>query len=84
MAELGIQVLPNWPGYSPDLNPQENVWAWAEDEFREHELKSDAFDDFKKRVIKAVRNYPSGEKLVKSMTERMQEVVGLKGAMISH
>ena len=29
MARAGIEVLKNWPGYSPALNPQENVWSKA-------------------------------------------------------
>ena len=27
MENLSIQVLPNWPPYSPDLNIIETVWA---------------------------------------------------------
>ena len=30
MDEVGIRILPRWPGYSPDLNPQENVWPWMQ------------------------------------------------------
>jgi hypothetical protein len=41
MTEVGLTVLPNWPRYSPDLNPQENVWAWAEERLR-------SFETFKK------------------------------------
>ena len=82
MKDFGVTTLPSWPKYSPDLNPQENVWSWAEDEHREHELRKDTFEVFKQRVLKAVKAYPSGEKLVASMAERMQEVVDLKGAMI--
>ena len=82
MKDFGINVFPDWPKYSPDINPQENVWSWAEDEHRERELKSDTFDVFKQRVLKAVRKYPGSDKLVGSMAVRMQEVVDLKGAMI--
>ena len=30
----GMSVLPNWVAHSPDMNPQENVWAWAEKKLR--------------------------------------------------
>ena len=29
MTECGIKALPDWPGYSPELNPQEHVWTRA-------------------------------------------------------
>ena len=81
MKEAGITTLPGWPKYSPDLNPQENVWAWAEDEHRKHEKPNDSFEVFKTRVRKAVTAYPSGEKLFPSMAKRCKQVIANEGGM---
>ena len=45
-SEFGIEALPDWPKYSPDLNPQENVWGWVEQALRKKEKRSDAFTGF--------------------------------------
>ena len=82
MAELGIQVLPNWPGYSPDLNPQENVWPWIEKHVRKAERKGDTFGVFRRRLSRAAAAYPQADRLVPSMAKRMRECVERKGAMI--
>ncbi len=82
MADAGISVLPDWPKYSPELNPQENVWAWAENELRELESDDDSFEEFKKLTLKACRAYPGHKKLVGSMEERIAECIESKGAMI--
>ena len=82
MAEKGISVLSGWPKYSPDINPQENVWHWAEKELRRIEKKGDSFATFETKVIKACNAYPSSDKLVGSMAKRMQELVEAKGAML--
>ena len=37
LASGGVTVENAWPGYSPDLNPQEHVWAWAEKKLKENE-----------------------------------------------
>ena len=80
-AEFGITVLPNWPAYSPDLNPQENVWPWIEKHLRKQEAAGDSFAVFKQRVSRAAAAYPDAERLVASLAARMRECIERKGAM---
>ena len=49
-----ITVFPGWPGYSPDLNPQEHIWPWSEAKVRELEKDNDTFDDFGDKVLEAI------------------------------
>ena len=83
-AEFGLAVMPDWPKYSPDLNPQENVWSWAEKALRKDECAKDTFADFSKRVLSASRRYPSAAALIRSMHGRMQEVIRCKGGMTKY
>ena len=86
MREFGITVLPGWPSYSPDLNPQENVWSWAEDKLRDIELDSDTFGQFQIKVMRAVCAYSieAGVKLVPCIGHRLKEVIEAKGAALKY
>ena len=53
LGEFNIVSMADWPKYSPDLNPQENVWARAEPLLRANEKGKDTFSTFKQRVLKA-------------------------------
>lgn len=81
MLAGGIKVFPGWPGYSPDLNPQENVWSQSEEVVREEEEAEgfESFEDFCRRLLTVVKRYPFGKKLVRGMPWRMNEVVERKG-----
>ena len=56
MREASITVLPDWPKYSPDLNPQENVWPIAENILRAKEKDTDSFETFQKHCARAVED----------------------------
>ena len=73
-----------WPKYSPDLNPQENLWARAEVELRKAERIADTFDTFKRRVLDACESYSDAEKLIPSMSSRITSTVAGGGAMLKH
>ena len=85
MASQGITILPGWPKYSPDSNPQENVWKGAEVELRklEDNCKDESFEAFQKNVLKALKSVPGAAKLIPSMARRMKDVIETQGAMIS-
>ena len=83
-AEHGLEVMPDWPKYSPDLNPQEHVWSWAERALRKEERKSDTFQVFTRKLLVVARRYPSAAALMPSMHGRVQEVLRCKGAMTKY
>ena len=81
MKRHGMSTMPGWPAYSPDLNPQEHVWSWAEPALRKLEKDGDSFQAWQKKCIKAVNAYPSKTKLVGTMAKRVKKVILKKGAM---
>ena len=83
-AEFGITPMPDWPKYSPDLNPQENVWSWAEKALRKEEEKSDTSTVFCRKLLRVARRYPSAEALIPSMAKRVQAVLKHGGAMTKY
>ena len=83
-AEFGMHTMPDWPTYSPGLNPQENVWSWVEQALRRDEQSSDTFPVFCKRLLRVAKRYPSGSALIPSMRQRMLAVITAKGAMTKY
>ena len=83
MAQFGIEVLADWPKYSPDLSPQENVWGWVEREVRKCEEKADSYADFCRKLFRVAQRYPAGS-LIASMHQRVQAVLSNKGAMTKY
>ena len=81
MDEVGIRILPGWPGYSPDLNPQENVWPWMQRQLNARDKRPQSFKAFKQALKAVGARYP-GQNLVASMATRVSECLEKKGARI--
>ena len=68
--------------YSPDLNPQENVWPWLEANLRDSEKDADDFKTFLRRLNAVSKRYPHAENLVPSLAGRVAKCLALSGGAI--
>ena len=82
--KFNITIEPAWPGYSPDFNPQENIWSRAEPQLRKLETGKDSFLVWQNKVLKACEKTPGADKLIGSMAKRIEECIEKKGAMIRY
>ena len=80
-AEFGLEPMAEWPKYSPDLHPHENVWSWVEQELRKEERTSDTLPVFCRKLLRVAKRCPSAAALIPSMQKRMHEVLLRKGGM---
>lgn len=78
-VDIGLRTLNNYPSNSPDLNPIENVWSFWKDKIRARnpqtleELEDYAYEEWARIPLDYLRN------CIRSMSNRLQEVVRLKG-----
>ncbi len=79
-----INLLPDWPPNSPDLNLIENVWAWAERKVDAAGCKT--FEEFQQCVVKTIRKVPNKmlKNLYASMRERIKMCIEAEGDRIKY
>ena len=74
-----VQLLPNWPPNSPDLNILENVWAYVQQKVNAR--GGGSFDAFKEAVISEIKSVPRKVicNLYASLPKRMAAVIANDG-----
>ena len=85
LEDHGFQVL-DWPPYSPDLNPIENLWAILKRQLGEYEHPPRGMIELWERVEAewAAINVEICQNLIESMPRRVQEVIKNKGGPIDY
>jgi transposase len=81
LIERGIQWI-EWPAFSPDLNPIENVWNWMKEWIWNHYPEDKmSYEKLRKAVMEAWEAVPDDylQNLVKSIKERCQAVIAANG-----
>ena len=85
MKEVHANTIQHIPPRSPDLNPIENVFnvvkKQLKDEAINNNIESESKDEYEKRVISALLNYPSSiiDRTIESMEKRLKLVVKGRG-----
>lgn len=72
----------DWPPYSPDLNPIENIWTFVKQQLCKFETAPKSMHELWERVQRVWNYKITSEyclKLVESMPERLEAVINAKG-----
>ena len=90
--KLKIPKILDWPSNSPDLNPIEKIWAFSKKMVEEKTssilrksgtlTKYEFCELIKKSVEECSKNYDL--KLIKSMKNRIDDCISLKGERIKY
>lgn len=76
----GIQLIQNWPGNSPDLNPIENLWAIIGKEVRDrHPNSRTSLEEVIQEAWSSPAVAQSIQKLISSMPKRIKATLMKKG-----
>ena len=77
----GIRVL-EWPSYSPDLNPMENIWASLSRRVYSEGKQYNNKEDLKKAILTSWKKISIFEcrNLINSMPNRLFELIKVNGA----
>lgn len=80
LQEVGIPVM-QWPARSPDLNPIEHLWDQLKRKVRSRDPAPATLQELQDAVIEEWDRIPQEEvlKLVRSMRERMEDVIRARG-----
>jgi hypothetical protein len=79
LQQNGVEVL-EWPPYSPDLNPIENLWAVLKNKIREENITTKVELLNKSQEIWTSDHMKNVcERLISSMTRRVKECITNKG-----
>lgn len=84
LQQQGVKVVACWPANSPDLNPIENLWAWAQRQINKQDIHT--LKDLERAVVAVWRSIPTKmlQNLASSMTTRLHKVEAAKGYPIRY
>ena len=83
LKQQGIDCI-EWPPYSPDLNPIENIWAYLKKQVEKE--NATAVEELKEAVVKCWQEIPHSlcTKLVQSIPRRLNAIVQSRGCMTGY
>ena len=83
MKNNGIKSL-NWPAYSPDLNPVENLWSLLKNNLSKYKILN--LNLLESRIHNFFNNLPKKtiKNLTHSMRRRLEDLITHKGNVIKY
>ena len=76
----------NWPPYSPDLNPLENVWGILARRVYANGTQYDSLAELKQAIVRCWNSFNQGDLIpcIDSMKSRVADVLVNKGGSINN